>query len=209
MFSRHLAITSAVAIMASFVANSASAATVLYTDRSAFQADAPGLMTEGFNSDFVGANEVDFGDFTVRVGRAGVNLNSANGATLPQLVSEGTRSIFTIDTTAPSTVGNNVRFRFDTPVTAFGIDINDHGSTLLQAANDGSLATVDLTTGQASLFFGVIDTVPFNELVISWNNAQDAVGFDNLEYGSPVPVPAAIWLFGSGLLGLIGFARSK
>ena len=26
---------------------------------------------------------------------------------------------------------------------------------------------------------------------------------------SPVPVPAAVWLFGSGLLGLIGIARSK
>ncbi|MGJ0490311.1 hypothetical protein [Methylobacter sp.] len=28
-------------------------------------------------------------------------------------------------------------------------------------------------------------------------------------YGSPVPVPAAVWLFGSGLLGLIGAARRK
>jgi len=27
--------------------------------------------------------------------------------------------------------------------------------------------------------------------------------------GSPVPVPAAVWLFGSGLLGLIGIARRK
>ena len=26
---------------------------------------------------------------------------------------------------------------------------------------------------------------------------------------TPVPVPAAVWLFGSGLLGLIGFARRK
>ena len=27
--------------------------------------------------------------------------------------------------------------------------------------------------------------------------------------GSPVPVPAAVWLFGSGLLGLLGFVRRK
>jgi hypothetical protein len=26
---------------------------------------------------------------------------------------------------------------------------------------------------------------------------------------SPVPIPAAVWLFGSGLLGLIGIARRK
>lgn len=29
------------------------------------------------------------------------------------------------------------------------------------------------------------------------------------EHASPVPAPAAIWLFGSGLLGLIGLARKK
>ena len=26
---------------------------------------------------------------------------------------------------------------------------------------------------------------------------------------NPVPVPAAVWLFGSGLLGLVGIARRK
>lgn len=30
----------------------------------------------------------------------------------------------------------------------------------------------------------------------------------NMDF-SPVPVPAAVWLFGSGLLGLVGIARSK
>ena len=28
-------------------------------------------------------------------------------------------------------------------------------------------------------------------------------------YGSPVPVPAALWLFGSGLIALVGFVRRK
>jgi len=34
------------------------------------------------------------------------------------------------------------------------------------------------------------------------------VFYDNIIF-SPVPVPAAVWLFGSGLLGLIGIARRK
>ena len=31
----------------------------------------------------------------------------------------------------------------------------------------------------------------------------------SLLFASPVPVPAAVWLFGSGLIGLAGFARRK
>jgi len=34
------------------------------------------------------------------------------------------------------------------------------------------------------------------------------IGIDDLNF-TPVPIPAAIWLFGSGLLGMIGIARRK
>ena len=33
--------------------------------------------------------------------------------------------------------------------------------------------------------------------------------FELRAFATPVPVPAAVWLFGSGLLGLIGVARRK
>jgi hypothetical protein len=34
--------------------------------------------------------------------------------------------------------------------------------------------------------------------------------YDNLNLGvAAIPVPAAVWLFGSGLLGLVGVARRK
>ena len=35
-----------------------------------------------------------------------------------------------------------------------------------------------------------------------------SAGIDNIVVSS-VPLPAAVWLFGSGLLGLIGIAKSK
>lgn len=35
------------------------------------------------------------------------------------------------------------------------------------------------------------------------------VYFDNFTTETVVPIPAAVWLFGSGLIGLIGFARRK
>jgi|ETNmetMinimDraft_35_1059890.scaffolds.fasta_scaffold732257_1 hypothetical protein len=37
-------------------------------------------------------------------------------------------------------------------------------------------------------------------------------GIDNVNFfigTTPIPVPAAVWLFGSGLVGLIGLARRK
>ena len=35
------------------------------------------------------------------------------------------------------------------------------------------------------------------------------LGFDNFDTGVVIPIPATVWLFGSGLLGLIGIARCK
>ncbi len=60
-------------------------------------------------------------------------------------------------------------------------------------------------------------TPSFSEL---WNNVYTSevrilggprmiAGIDNYRAASVVPVPAAVWLFGSGLLGLIGVARRK
>ena len=31
----------------------------------------------------------------------------------------------------------------------------------------------------------------------------------NTDYSAPIPIPAAAWLFGSGLLGLVGVARRR
>jgi len=54
---------------------------------------------------------------------------------------------------------------------------------------------------------GIVTTIygkiPFDSSWMPNSNMQ----FDG--YINPIPIPAAIWLFGSGLLGLIGIARRK
>jgi hypothetical protein len=94
---------------------------------------------------------------------------------------------------------------------------------------DGSTAGADITVfldglagtevdfGAASTisgwtFFGVIDAAGFDTFEfreMGGKGEQGALIFgDDFNIGvSAVPVPAAVWLFGSGLLGLVGMAR--
>jgi len=57
-------------------------------------------------------------------------------------------------------------------------------------------------------YYGFQDIV-FDEIRLSIQHPSKSFTLDNLEYVSAIPVPAALWLFGSGLLGLIGLARRQ
>jgi hypothetical protein len=46
------------------------------------------------------------------------------------------------------------------------------------------------------------------EMVDNDSGPRDVTGLDNIQLSS-VPIPATVWLFGSGLLGLVGMARRK
>ena len=68
--------------------------------------------------------------------------------------------------------------------------------------------------GMENLITASLLTVGTHELTFTsgpdFNNEFDDYMFQNvtLEY-SPVPIPASVWLFGSGLIGLVGFARKR
>ncbi|MDX2503279.1 MAG: VPLPA-CTERM sorting domain-containing protein [Gammaproteobacteria bacterium] len=67
----------------------------------------------------------------------------------------------------------------------------------------------DYTIGYQSMAlidFGNITSLQLG--AVGENNANLAA-WDNITLGAPVPLPAAVWLFGSGLIGLIGIARRK
>lgn len=97
--------------------------------------------------------------------------------------------------------------------------INNYGSTLIDFGDSdiSMLITVGNTvytddddfSGGAWLYFYNDD---FDGLSYSSNFCCDFYGddFDGQWTSmaiSPVPVPAAVWLFGSGLIGLVGFAK--
>lgn len=68
-------------------------------------------------------------------------------------------------------------------------------ASLLYGTSIDSFYTIDSTTAEATLA-GYLHTT-------AGHISLATMGF------SPVPLPAAAWLFGSGLLGLIGVARRK
>ncbi len=72
--------------------------------------------------------------------------------------------------------------------------------TVATSGNDGQ-------TDEDS-FFGVTSTEGISSIFIS--NSSGGIEVDHLQYGlTAIPVPGAIVLFGSGLIGLIGLARRK
>ncbi|SPP62952.1 VPLPA-CTERM sorting domain-containing protein [Nitrospira lenta] len=75
-------------------------------------------------------------------------------------------------------------------------------------ALDPNLVNDVVTSGLTSLYFSAADEnvgFLFNAKSYSTNHPQFIVTADL----APVPVPAALWLFGSGIVGLVGFARRK
>ncbi|MCP4128542.1 MAG: hypothetical protein GY753_15985 [Gammaproteobacteria bacterium] len=61
---------------------------------------------------------------------------------------------------------------------------------------------IETGSGWANGFTGLLDNVIIE-------TSDDRLIFDLEVSASPVPIPAAVWLFGSGLLGLIGFSKRK
>jgi len=94
-------------------------------------------------------------------------------------------------TTGTSTVsGHSTSITLNgTPLVNIG-DINSDGL-------DDYTATFVSTSTYGSEMNG-LESTPFGEV---WNTQILSV--------SPVPIPAAVWLFGSGLIGLVGLARQK
>ena len=115
---------------------------------------------------------------------------------------------------------------YDIPTAAASgviLDIDFNETFLIEAKdiNGSVLETITITAGDPNTGDGIATFWSFdrtlNDIVsIRFKGSRTqaggfGLGFDNFNarFASPVPVPAAVWLFSSALLGLIGFARRK
>jgi len=126
------------------------------------------------------------------------NVFTGNNGNVQQFSSaSGATDFFTIDIggsngSVSGTVGPDV-------FTGFSVDWR--GSNLFA---DTTVLAHDLTTADFSYTRVIFE---FNDLISE--SVIDNASVINFGSVSAVPVPAAVWLFGSGLLGLFGMARRK
>lgn len=104
---------------------------------------------------------------------------------------------------------SSVAFDFATPSGQLGVfAFGTGGDVLIGVPFSGAdtflnQAGFSVKAGHASLSgVGPISRVLVNPAI------NEALIFDNLLF-TPVPLPPAVWLFGSGLLGLVGIARRR
>ena len=145
------------------------------------------------------------------------SINSA-GESMSLVSTIGNTATWTGTTTIATTTGT---FSVDTRLTA---TISSGGSNWLNSAGLGIDSSVTNTVSEITSdpfvvnllydarFTGGSGYTAFkafydNQSTIGNNVVLSNSG--NMHYTPAVPVPAAVWLFGSGLLGLIGIARRK
>lgn len=111
---------------------------------------------------------------------------------------------------------NDFQFIFTTSVTAFGLDMTAYdgfaaaGLVSVYDTADNLLATLAVDGTSAGTFFGWENAAGIGKVFFHDNPNGNYIQFDNLGFGvAAVPVPGAVWLFGSALAGLLGFGRRK
>lgn len=144
--------------------------------------------------------------------RTGVVIDGCAGVS-GNLLTSVTRG-YSFDLTNAGQFGSGVFFDWsvntDIPVLATLQIINDpttSGGVLQVVSFDGRVSAINQAASEPA-YIGSPDSLPGNRMLVGpFPNQTPAFG--GTLTPAPIPVPAAVWLFGSGLLGLVGVARRR
>lgn len=202
----------------------ANAATVTFTDQSSFLSSLSGSSsTLDFESQSSGSL-INSGDtlggitFSYSIGPPPIDMMVTNdflttsGSNYLGLDDAGNYNLFI--------AGDTFTMTFDTPQNAIGMYLVS-GDVLFE--NDVSITTssgsafnsdvVNITFGDGGFayYIGLTSDTAFSSATLQFDTAAEGAflySIDDITV-SAVPVPAAVWLFASGLIGLTGVARRK
>lgn len=191
-----------------------SATYATYTDLTSFTTAAGTLYAENFNS---------YSDWQPMAGVnfiPGVNVTS----NMSKIDLWPSKFLFAYDDYTRTSGNAYYQINLSSSYSAAGFEIVswETGEPVSGSVDDGviELSFADNTTfslnisqpnSGAPVFFGVVADTPL--LHVRWYEPHETSGgneetaLDNIAVGNPVPLPGAIWLLGSGLLGLIGLRK--
>jgi len=190
----------------------------VFTDRTSFETAIGTLSIEDFESSPVigtpssGAQaSATFSLFTVSSTPNAVKVLDAPFLGVDNTTPGGSQYLY-LDTDV-GLQGSVSTFNFTAPLLAVGFDysqLNEPG-TSPSITIGGDVISIPLNPLPFDdfnpLFIGVIPDTSFQTFTID-SGIDSGFGIDQLTT-SVVPIPAGLWLFGSGLIGLIGVARRK
>jgi hypothetical protein len=101
--------------------------------------------------------------------------------------------------------GNTVDFGVPIEILSYGAGYWGNGTPVLNEEGTGFFGSGEVH-GVIRLP-GSYDSISFTHTSENWHGFT--VGVTGVSSPSEIPVPAAVWLFGSGLLGLVGVAKRK
>ncbi len=186
-----------------------------------------GWIVEALGDDFGGVDLFEFGDAsasgTTSVINPAVSLSILDGFTQTSTASgtatdgfSWTDALTDLDIYVDNSSDQALTFSFDYTIMAVATATGDEAlanATVdmlddLGFVNILAIASADAQYGPASDDASQIGTFEFTLLKGEINYITGIIDSAG-EAASVVPVPAAVWLFGSGLLGLVGIARRK
>ncbi len=181
-----------------------------WSDEASFQSANAPLLMEGFENPSSISFPMVSGD--INISTDSTNYGTFNGVNTNQDfgVTDGIQNI-----RVGFDAGNSIWFDFASPIDVFGVNIWGFGdvsdSPILTFYDNMGNSGVALSGFQSSTqdFYGIRSNIGIVSLQFTYTGGSgDGVYFDELYYGvSAVPIPTAVWLLGSGLIGLVGFRR--
>lgn len=173
-----------------------------FQERASFEATTSSLNLETFNS-FVSetpfhTSPLDVGDFSLSMTGKPSTRTPTNSIDIPPV--QFSRRDVNGTNVASILISERTSFfiTFDTPIHEFGANFADFQDD--EFRTDIIIGSNILTPDIDSTFFGLISDTAFNTVEFR-GRSSDGFGMDNVSYS--VPIPAAVWLFGSGLTGLM------
>jgi hypothetical protein len=193
---------------------------------------ATGVLVSGFTASAANislipaAQNVLGGDtFAVDIIAGNLPAGTSGGGLDINWIGDATLDSVYLATTDPADSNGGTYLGGWDPVSSFlsGTGTIDNGTSSLTGLFVGSffgleglqaIGRLNFTLGTGTVTMSLMDSVVSGGWS-AWDGITDPFDFTNTYIGTtinpinPVPVPAALWLFGSGLIGLMGVARRR